>query len=378
MTSGAKLLFALLIGTLLLSANTAPAQDQVTAHRLAAMQYEIPGLTEEAASEWIKLLALSPQDAEARARLEALVKKQMPRWLPEEAETAPPFACEVLRWEGLAKAGTSRERVAGASAPAQQAKFLVTAVDFAAREGERWDELHESGFAHIDYGYVWSQTKRRYEARAVAHWEEPSQNELAHKALRATLVFHVLARERLGFDPTKPWGDPVDVWVTNKGEAGARAQGRSVYLYAAKTERSPGEWLRELAHEYGHVSFPGIGGFTETSDPWADGELAELLFAKWLATSAPEWMPWSVADWEREAGGERARLIEPWRDEGQDRGPAEREKRLTGAGEEQKRAFLGLALRVEETKGARYLGEVLGKCRRGTAVQFVGALGRRR
>ena len=363
--------------------------DQADVHRMAAIQYEIPGLVDEAVAEWIKVLALSPQDAEARARVDALVKKQMPRWLPEEAETAAPFKCEVLRWSwheqgSPATAGGHPPRNGLGKIPALQgARFLVTAVDFAAREGERWDELHERGFAHTDYGYVWTETMRRYEARVVVHWEEPSQNELAQKALRATLVFYTLAREQLGFDPTRPWGDPVDIWVTSKGEPGARAQGRSIYLYAAKTERPPGEWLREIAHEYGHVSFPGIGGFTETSDPWADGELAELLFAKWLGAGAPEWMPWSVTEWEADATEERGRLMGMWGEEevarvGQDRGSAERVGRLAGADEKAKDAFLGLALRVEDARGPRYLGEVLKKCPRGTAAQFVRALGKMR
>lgn len=358
---------------LLFAAAPAHPQDQVTVHRMAAQQYEVPGLVEEAVAEWIKVLALSPQDAEARARVDALVRKQMPMWLPEEAERAAPFRCEVLEW------------VWQGQAPAEQAvqqRLLVTAVEFAAREGERWDELHETGFPHIDYGYVWSQAKRRYEARVVAHWEEPSQAALAQKALRATLVFYALAREQLGFDPTRPWGDPVDIWVTNRGEPGARAQGSSIYLYAAKTERAPGEWLRELAHEYGHVSFPGIGGFAATADPWADGELAELLFAKWLAATAPEWMPWPVEGWEAEAKAERARLMGSWTDD-QMKELTGRVTRslptaLTGADSKAKEAFLGLALRAEEMKGPRFLGEVLKKCGRGDTERFVRELARKR
>jgi hypothetical protein len=396
--------------------------DQADVHRMAAIQYEIPGLVDEAVAEWIRVLALSPQDAEARARVDALVKKQMPRWLPEEAKTAAPFRCEVLEWRWQERSASAEAtadkglggRVAGATAPAQQ-RFLVTEVDFAAREGERWDELHERGFAHTDYGYVWTEAKRRYEARVVVHWEEPSQSELAQKALRATLVFYTLAREQLGFDPTRPWGDPVDIWVTNKGEPGARAQGRSIYLYAARTERASAEWLREIAHEYGHVSFPGIGGFTETSDPWADGELAELLFAKWLggeteprgeaegtgglrqqatrsassgraeatgAYRAPEWMPWSVAEWETEAKGEGQRLVGLW-PEAEAAKLIGQETRscptvLNGADKQAREAFVGLALRVEEAKGPRYLGEVLKKGGRGNAEGFVRALGKQR
>jgi hypothetical protein len=401
----ARVVFVAAVLAMALPFSVAPghAQDQIAIHRMAAEQYEIPGLVEEAVAEWIKVLALSPQDAEARARVDALVKKQMPMWLPEEVERAAPFKCELLMWANQAPAGTkpnvgTPSLEGGASQAVALSRFLVTAVDFAAREGERWDELHETGFSHIDYGYVWSGNKRRYEARVVLHWEEPAQAALAHDALEATLVCYALAREQLGIDPTRPWGDPVDLWVTNKGQPGARAQGRSIYLYAAKAERAPGEWLRELAHEYGHVCMPGIDGFTSTDDAWADGHLAELLIAKWLAAAgAPEWLPWPAEQWEAEAAGERARLARLWSKEdagkliGQQPGTAglpaghvegfslrSRPTVLTGTDEKARDAFLGLALRVEEMKGPRFLGDVLSKCPRGTAAQFVKALGRMR
>jgi hypothetical protein len=364
-------LAAALAAALSFSPHPGDAQDRVTVHRLAARQYEVPGLVEEAVAEWLKVLALSGEDAEARQHVEALVRRQMPAWLPEEAERAAPFKREALGWEWPSGS-------AGFSLPPQ--RFLVTAVDFPAREGERWDELHEAAFPQIDYGYVWSQARRRYQARVVVHWEEASQAALAQKALRATLVWYCLAREQLSFDPTAPWGDPVDLWVTNKGEPGARAQGSSIYLYAAKIERAPGEWLRELAHEYGHVSFPGIGGFTETDDAWADGHLAELLFAKWLRAAPPEWLPWSVAEWQEGAAAERGRLTKLWSEDEvtnliRQKTPSCPTK-LIGAGEEARQAFLGLALRVEEMNGPRFLGEALKKCPRGTAAQFAEAVRR--
>lgn len=85
--------------------------------------------------------------------------------------------------------------------------------------------------------------------------------------------------------------------------------GRDLYLYAAGVACPPGEWLRELAHEYGHIALPGIGGFTRTDDPWADGELGELLFIKWLAASGESVLPWSVKEAEDIARPRRERLI---------------------------------------------------------------------
>ena len=47
------------------------------------------------------------------------------------------------------------------------------------------------------------------------------------------------------------------------------------------------------------------------------------------------------------------------------------EERLKGTDEEARDYFLGLALRVEEEMGPRFLGEALRRCARGTAGEFV-------
>jgi hypothetical protein len=321
------------------------------------------GLTEEAVAEYIRILAVDPENAGARDRANALVGKEMPQWLPEEAGQAAPFQCQVVEmrvWEG--------------EKPTSQ-RLLITQEGFGAREGERWDELHETGFKHIDYGYVWQPSRKRYEVRVAAHWEAPAQQSLAQSALGATLAFYCLTKELLGFDPTKPWGDPVDVWVTNKGQPGARAQGRAIYLYAAGTPRPPGEWLREVAHEYGHVSFPGLGGFTQTDDEWVDGHLAELLLPKWLSATESQWLAWPVAEWEAQASKERADLLARWSEDAVRQVTAER---LSGKDQQARDDVVGLALWVEQNDGPRALGEALKKCARGTGAQFVGALGRRR
>ncbi len=351
------------------------AQDQVTAHRMAARQYEIPGMIEEAVAEYVKILALAPDDADARTRVDALVRKQMPRWLPEEVERAAPFTRELLAWTLAASAAPTD---AGAATP--QRRFIVSHVNFAAREGERWDELHEKGFPGIDYGYVWSPVRRRYEVRVVAHWEEQGQAALAHDALKNGLLLYALVRAEVGFDPTGQWGDPVDIWVTHKGEPGARAQGRSIYLYAAQTPRPAGEWLREMMHEYGHVSFPGIGGFTQTDDPWVDGDLSELLLPRWLVRAgAPDWLPWPVTEWEAQASAQRARLMAGWTE-----GDVSRLAADGGAGRQwgddadARESFLGLALWIEDTNGARALADTLRMCRRGSPAQFAKALAKRR
>ncbi len=349
----AALLSALffLISSELLASEVTSVGSGTDARWMAATRYEMHGLTEEAVAEYLRILSVEPENEAARDRVKVLVSKEMPQWLPEEAAKAVPFACQVVEMQMTADEGEAKQRL------------LVTQEGFGAREGERWDELHASGFKHIDYGYVWQPSRKRYEVRVAAHWENPDQEPIARGALGATLAFYCLAKELLGLDPTKPWGDPVDVWVTNKGQPGARAQGRAIYLYSAKTSRSAGEWLRELAHEYGHVTFPGLGGFTETDDEWADGHLAELLFPKWFAATGADWLAWPAAEWEAEASKERARLLSLWSDDEARQAPVER---LKGKDQRAREYVVGLALWVEEKEGPQTLGEVLKKCPRGT------------
>ncbi len=365
--------------------------------------YEERGLLEEAVAEYLGMLAREPGNEGARGGVEALVKERMPKWLPEEAEEGVLFALEVLEMELVEPEGTvvgvdrcrgardvrrpelegeilrfaQNDKIrAGVGTPGLQSgkkvepieyRLLVTKERFAAREGERWEEVHQRALPWVDYGYVWEAAAKRWVMRVRAHWAEAEDAELAQEALRATLAFYCVAREYLGCDPTERWAAPVEVWLGRRGRPGARAVGRNLYLYAVGTPRSPAEWVRQVAHEYGHIALPGIGGFTDTDDAWADGHLGELLFPKWLAAiGAPEWMPWSVAEWEREAQGERERLIAEAREAGLDAA------RLRGVDENAQDYFLGLALRVEEVAGPRFLGEVLGRCARGRAADFVG------
>jgi len=216
---------------------------------------------------------------------------------------------------------------------------------------------------------------------ARAHWDRPEDAALAQSALRVLLAFCAVGEEHLAGDlraradigtpaPRRGqgWEQPMDVWLCQQGQPGARSIGRDIYLYSTGTARAPTEWFRELAHECGHVAFPGVGGFTDSDDPWADGCLAELLFPKWLCGRAAEWLPWAAADAEREAGPRRQELIARVRQTGPD------QRLLAGADAAAREHFVGLALWVEEAAGPRLLGEALAECRRGRATQFVAAV----
>ena len=56
-----------------------------------------------------------------------------------------------------------------------------------------------------------------------------------------------------------------------------------ILFWQAGFERPEAEWLRELFHEYGHVTIPPIGGFRAPLEPYANGFIGETLGMMWAA-----------------------------------------------------------------------------------------------
>ena len=335
-----------------LEGRVAGEPGDLRARRALAEAYAARGFVEESVAQYAAILGAEPEDAGARTQAEILLNRRMPRWLSADTPAAALFehACYDLRTEG----GIYR--------------FLGTTARFAAHEGERFDGVHEWRFPSVEYGYVWEAAAARWELRARCHTGEGIAPETADKVLAAVLVFHGLVRSHLNCDPTRVRRRPIDVWVTQEGPRGARAVGTDIYAYAAHVPRPPEEWLRVLAHEYGHVSFPGIGGFEATDDAYADGYLAELLLPKWLAAATvPQGMPWPVEGWQAEARAKRAALMAAAEGELD-------EERLRGSDRAARDYFLGLALRTEERCGSRRLGEALKQSAGGGARQFAVAV----
>lgn len=335
------------------------APGNLRLRRQLAHEYEARGLLEDALEQYLAVASRDPTDEGARRSARALVEQRMPAWLPREASDWTPFARELLELP-LGARGTASWQVF---------QLLVTTEAFPGPAGG--DPLERRRFTRADYGYVWEQEPRRWMLKARVHWDSDADRGLAQAALRITLALYCAARHRLACDPVEASGAPVDVWLTVEGEPGARALGAAMYLYSIRTPRPPEEWVREIAHEYGHICLPGIRGFTDTDDPWADGHLGELLFSKWLTEGCvPSWMPWSVASWEREAAERRSRLIGDAARHGFDAAL------LAGRGAEAMDHFLGLALLVEERAGPAFLGEALRESSGGRPADFAAAVDR--
>ena len=61
-----------------------------------------------------------------------------------------------------------------------------------------------------------------------------------------------------------------------------------ILFWKAGLVRPEAEWLRELFHEYGHVTIPPLGGFRAPLEPYANGFIGETLGMLWAAQSPAE------------------------------------------------------------------------------------------
>lgn len=59
-----------------------------------------------------------------------------------------------------------------------------------------------------------------------------------------------------------------------------------IVFFKMSEPRSEAEWVRELAHEYGHVVLPPFNGFKPPLEPYGNGALGETLNMLWIAGSS--------------------------------------------------------------------------------------------
>jgi hypothetical protein len=128
--------------------------------------------------------------------------------------------------------------------------------------------------------------ERRFEVLYVTKADEPF----------ARLVGSVLARLHwIGLDylgvSTGRMG-LTTVWLAREGKPGAEESDGNIWLHAIDTPRAPAEWVREIAHEYAHITLPTLGPFAKP-ERWANGYLGERLFLKWMLADNRQHDVWS-------------------------------------------------------------------------------------
>ena len=141
-------------------------------------------------------------------------------------------------------------------------------------------------------------------AQTVVVHHHPEDAAWARRAARLCARLLRLHKQRFGRDAEFPRQvSRVDVWLSRDsaagtsghGPVGGKAVGTDVYVFDTGAPRSRIEWVRTLAHEWGHLtlSVPAAEGF-RAPEFSASGFLGERLFLKWLR--------------EEQAGGKNAPL----------------------------------------------------------------------
>lgn len=203
-------------------------------------------------------------------------------------------------------------------------------------------------------------TVTAYARRFAVYVPDEGALPVARRVGRLLLTLHGLSRERMRFDHARD-APTVQVWLTrgpgpglDSGIAGEQFRNQ-IYLYDLYAERSGVEWVRQIAHEYGHYALPGVSGFIEPEE-WGNGVLGERLYVKWLAevlqegSAGGDAVPFATPEAVRAyVDRQVAPLIERVARDGVD---FQQLTRRDGAG---MRAFVGLALYVDAVYGSEML-----------------------
>lgn len=64
-----------------------------------------------------------------------------------------------------------------------------------------------------------------------------------------------------------------------------------ILFFKAGYAREEAEWLRQMIHEYGHVTLPPFDGFAPPLEPLGNGALGETLAALWISSDPANWAP---------------------------------------------------------------------------------------
>lgn len=243
------------------------------AHRWLSRLYAQKGLSEKALDAAAAALLLDPEPGD-REHLDSLLDAGFPPSLARRTPDALPFPAARITIEA------GEDRIAASAGP-WQALLLAPrhreASAVAPRFGWKFDRACN--------GYVLEPETQRWRLQFVVHYSSARGGEradLAANCIALLLRAECLRRAHLG--AVGPHRGPVHMWLGDGGQAGAESWGANIYLRDAAAPRGPGEWVRQVIHEYGHVALPGVGHFVEP-EPWANGRLGEHLLARWLQSA---------------------------------------------------------------------------------------------
>jgi hypothetical protein len=369
------------------------APDYAPAQSWLAHVYELTGQKEQALTHIAALLSLEPADEYGRAAARRLFyQPPFPRTLNRAMLAVSPIEFTVD------SCALGEDRVPGF--PQRLAICYTTSPKFPEDAGEGGAVRERSlpladpqapreRFNRVVYGYVEAPGTGDLQLRTIAYY--PSTLLSGHETDLGPLVqslVHVMLRIECyasGYLGLPPQGDPEGInrlWLCQSGEAGAERHDTDIFIYRVLgEERTPIEWVRQLAHECGHLLIPGIGGFAQP-EVWGNGELGERLFiyfltresarvagAQWPSDEAAArldalWIGGHLAAEEYLAAAGRMPLS-VWAGEGPE------SELIVGQGERSMQYYVGFALYVLGAHGPGGLREVIKGCPGTTVPDFI-------
>jgi len=281
---------AALISSMIEAGNIGSAREMLTARldshpddfqawRLLGRLYEVVGPTGKAASAYAQALQLRPEDIPSLQGLSRLLRSSPPNWLEEAALDRLP--ADLIRAEIAFPSHRERKTCAW--------RLLQIVPKGAVPEAR--DPRNGGSFPFSRYGYVLNDRTDRWEWKLTVRWRSEHHSQLARDVLDLLLRLYALTKEHLGREPMFGQEGRLAAWICPEGEAGGEQWKDNLYLYEADAPRPPLEWLREIAHEYGHHVLPAAGGFTEP-EGWSGGFLGERLLVRWLLEASPKGNLW--------------------------------------------------------------------------------------
>lgn len=369
------------------------APDYAPAQSWLAHVYELTGQKEQALTHLAALLALDPKDEYAPPAIRRLFyRSPFPRVVNPAILAVSPIEFTVD------SCALAPERVSGA--PQRLALCYTTGPKFPEDAGEggavREQMLPGAGaetapgrFNRVTYGYLETPGAGDLQLHTIAYYPSPLLSgrdtdlaPLAQSLVHVMLRFQCYASAYLGLPPQGDAEGINRLWLCEGGESGAERHEADIFLYRVFDEaRSPVEWVRQLAHECGHLLIPGTGGFAQP-EVWGNGELGERLFIYFLTREAARvagtpwpsdtaaarldglWAGGHLAAEEYLASAGRMPL-DVWA------GAGPESDLIVGQGERSMQYYVGFALYVLAAHGPAGLREVMKGCPGSTVPDFI-------
>lgn len=280
--------------------------------------------------------------------------------LPAWGGVPPPFATESRLLTQDLGDGAATETLPGG--------FQVV-LPAPTNDAQTTDPFYNQRATRAVYVYVFRREPKRqgWFRVATVHHNENDRSR-AEQTARLTARLLRLHRERFGQEAVFPRAAAAsDVWLcsgappaansTKSTLIGGETRASNVFVWNTQSERSDLEWVRTVAHEWGHLTLPGARGFSSPEND-AAGFLGERLFLRWMESEQSRLTP---APQDGTTATELARYTErqttPLAERFRDGGPLH--SLFSENGADAMDYYIGAACAFEDAFGSRLLGQAL-------------------